>query len=279
MRVRIALWWVALCAALVGLSFFLVADFGLERTSLDPYAPLKTRTGAQMLALGLTDGIDRVLEAMRKLGSIGMHPDPAIWLSLATITALVVPLLLRMRPTPRTRAVLGAVTIAVLIPTAAAVLGMERTRAWKFAPGVWAWLGAITLLLASPWLRRRDQVVALQAWDARPAKPVGELGKLDNLSATLGDLVRETRAVRVSLDVLSGVDSETARLVWDWQHSVDHCAADDAALLAELGLSPDPAAAALTLEGRTDTERLLELDKALAGFENELRGYRSFGFR
>ncbi|MEM6996697.1 MAG: hypothetical protein AAF721_39700 [Myxococcota bacterium] len=279
MRVRVALWWVALCASIVGLCLFLTADFGVERTSWDAYAPLVSRTGAELLALGFSDGVQRLQTTVGEFGSADMYPDPPIWMMLATLSALLVPLLLRMRPTPRTRRILIGITAVVTLFSAGALLGMHRTPSWQFGMGIWAWLGAVVLLVAAPWLRRRDQLIALHAWETRPAKPTGPLGPLNNITAPLRSLVHETRAVRTSLDVLSGLDAETTRLVWDWQHAVAELPPDETALLSELGLASRSAIESLSLEGATDAERLLELDKALCGFEVVLGEYRSFGFR
>lgn len=272
MRLRVAWWWLVLFGAGSGLLWFLFAEAAVGYTG-------GARSGGALVAMGLADGFDQVTDMIDELGSLGLHPDPIIWLAIATITAVVVPALLRLRPTPRARRVLGIVTIAVLSMTLIAVLGMHQTHWWEFDPAISLWLLSVAGLCASPWLRRRDQLIALAAWEARPGKPGGPLGKLENLSPGLRDTAEQTRALRVSLDVLSGLDSDTLRLAWDWTNHVEQHTAEDAALLRELGLSADPIRGALGHEDRTDTETLLELDKALGAFENALIGYRSFGFR
>jgi len=272
MRLRVAWWWLVLIGAGSGLIWFLfsIAAVGYEEGA---------KSGGALIAIGLADCFDRATALIDALGSHGQHPDPPIWMAIATVTAVVVPALLRLRPTPRARRVLGVVTIAVLTTTGVALLGIRQTLWWNFDPAIVLWMLSVVGLCASPWLRRHDQLTALAAWEARPSKPGGPLGKLENLSPGLRDTAEQTRALRVSLDVLSGLDAETLRLAWDWTNHVEHHLAEDAALLNELGLSAAPIRNALGHEDRTDTEVLLELDKALGAFEKALVGYRSFGFR
>lgn len=282
MRFRVALWWVSLSGAIGGLLYFLASEVGLHAVA-PPYGSLRLEqhTGASLLVAGLADAIDRTLTAFSQIRL--QPPDPAIWLSIATLTACIVPLIFRLRPTRRARTVLAIVTAAVLLPTVAAVAGMEQTQAWRFGTPTWVWLGAIVLMCLSPWLRRQDQLAALAAWEARPGKPAETLGELHNIPDGLRQLAHQTRSLRASLDVLTGLDTDTLRLVWDWQERVRACRGDDAALLGELGLDTAPMQRALDREDERDdvgqTEALLELDKALGAFERGLLNYRSFGFR
>ena len=99
------------------------------------------------------------------------------------------------------------------------------------------------------------------------------------LSAPLRGLVRHTRSVRTSLDVLSGLDNGTMSLLADWQQRVEQCDPVDADLLSDLGLSSQAVLDIVCDDDKTQVEALLEIDKALAHFEGTLADYRAFGFR
>ena len=131
----------------------------------------------------------------------------------------------------------------------------------------------------SPWLRRRDLLDVVACWERRPHPPVGDLPALSQLPPVFADIVRETRAVRVSLDVLDGLDRDTRQLLWEWCRRLEDCTPDDVALLSTLGLGPAPVRAILDGEGVPGPLSLLQIDAALARVEETLLQYRSWAFR
>ena len=278
MRFRVALWWLALLGACLGLVVFLVSDVALGRSLFTGKLTGETMTGLDVLLLGLYETAERIEDAIPNVRH-GYYPDPEIWLSVSTVCALVVPLFLRLRPSPRTRRILGVLTIAVLFPTILATIGASRDVRQEFSPALFGWAGGVLLMCTVPWLRRHDQIVAMKAWDERPARPQGPLPKLEELSAPLRGLVRHTRSVRTSLDVLSGLDNGTMSLLADWQQRVEQCDPVDADLLSDLGLSSQAVLDIVCDDDKTQVEALLEIDKALAHFEGTLADYRAFGFR
>lgn len=131
----------------------------------------------------------------------------------------------------------------------------------------------------SPWLRRRDLLSLVEQWDRRPHPPTGDLPALGHVPPVFAELVRETRAVRVSFDVLAGLDRDARQLLWEWCRRVDACGPDDTKLLGDLGLGAASIREILDGDGGAGPMALHRVDAALARFEQTLVEYRSWGFR
>lgn len=278
MRFRVALWWLALVGACLGLVVFLFSEVSFGRSVFTGEPTGLNQTGWELLVLGLTEAYEELRQAMPEIRH-GYYPDPEIWLAVSTASALVIPLFLRLRPSARARRVLGVLTLVVFIPTLLAFIGAGRDVRSEFSPALMGWGGGVLLMMMVPWLRRHDQIVAVKAWEARPARPTGPLPKLEELPPSLRAVVRHTRSARTSLDVLSGLDGATMSLLADWQQRVETCGPDEASLLEDLGLGSQAVLDIVCDDDKTQVEALLEIDKALAHFERTLTDYRAFGFR
>ena len=209
-----------------------------------------------------------------------MRPHPDVWIGVGTAIVLFAPLALSRRPTRRSRALLLSLTVSMLFIAAFTTSGFLRFGD-KSQPerAYWVWIGSAALLCASPWLRRRDQLETLAAWNARPNAPDDDLPALPHLPANFAGLVEQTRAVRASLDVFSGLDGDTRQLLWEWCQRVETCSPEDEAVLADLGLGSEPVKAFTARDAAIGPDGLFVLDAALARFERTLLDYRSYGFR
>jgi hypothetical protein len=271
------LWRVCIAVAFVGLAYFFIADVLVMRPTDFP----SELTGGQILLDSFGDAWttswEFVGDMFDELGDlVQMQPHAETWIAVGTAVALVAPLALRNRPGPRARALLFAVCGIVLFVFVVVTTGFLRFGE-RSAPGLayWVWVGSIALLCASPWLRRRDQFELLALWERRPNPPREDLPSLQHMPAAFAVIVEQTRAVRVTFDVLDGLDHDTLQLLWEWCAHVDTCGPQEAALLAELGLGSAP----VRELAQAGPGALFGIDAALDRVERTLIDYRSYGFR
>jgi hypothetical protein len=274
------LWRVCLAVAVVGLAYFFIAD----ALVMHPKYPTEL-TGGEILREAWGDAWREtwsfLADAADELGDMmQMQPHAETWIAVGTAVALVAPLALRNRPSRRAHVMLLVVCGIVLFVFAVVTTGFLRFQE-RHAPGpaYWVWAGSIALLCASPWLRRRDQFELLALWERRPNPPREDLPPLKHMPAAFAVLVEQTRAVRVSLEVLTGLDHDARQLLWEWCAHVDKCGPQETALLAELGLGSAPVRELTEGLGPTGPSALFGIDAALARFERQLLDYRSYGFR
>ena len=271
MRTKVALWWLCVAFSGAGLLAFLFDDVFVTRQGV-------AVTGSQLLGDLVARAFDAMWHAAARIDLSRHVPDPEIWIGVGTLGVLAAPLALRGRPTTGSRRFMTVVTLLVGIALVASAWGVARELKAEPGRAFWVWAASLVSLCLSPWLRRRELLDVVACWDRRPHPPTGDLPALSQLPPVFADLVRETRAVRVSLDVLSGLDRDTRQLLWEWCRRVDDCTPDDIALLQTLGLRPAPVRAILDGDG-SGPLALHEIDAALARFERALLEYRSWAFR
>ena len=270
MRVRLALWWVSLAIAVAGLLWFLLNDVFVRGP--------RSLAGWEVVKLGALEVGEYLDEAWQAFKDTRGTPDVGVWMVAAIGFGLPALLLLRGRPSSRSKAAMVAISIGVAFAAVLAVLGVLANFKLTVEPPFFGWLAAVALLCATPFLRRRDQIEALRAWARRPHALKSNLpARLDNLPPALAHLTHETRRVRVSLDPLNALDNDTRRLLWDWSNLVEDCAPDDAALLQELGITKAPVEK--IMETGEGAMAVVDLDATLAHIERTLVDYRSYGFR
>lgn len=272
MQSRVTLWWVCVAFSGVGLLAFLLGDVLVTREGVGV-------TGYALLSELMARAFDTAWDAVRRIDVSRYVPDPEIWIGVGTLTVLGAPLALRGRPTTGLRRLMLLLTLGVVVALAATSWGLSRELSFRLGSAYWVWAASLVLLCLSPWLRRRDQLDVIACWERRPHPPNGDLPALASLPPEFAALVRETRAVRVSLDVLTGLDREARQLSWEWCRRLDDCAPADVALLQTLGLDAAPVRAILDGDAGTGPLALHQLDAALARFERALLEYRSWAFR
>lgn len=272
------LWRATLALAFVGLAYFVLGDVLV----MHPTALPSDVTGGQILLEALGDAFSStrkvVGDAFEDLGDlVQMQPHAESWIAVGTAVALVALLGMRTRPGPRARVLLfvacGIVLFVFVVVTTGFLRFGERS-APSFA--YWIWCGSIALLCASPWLRRRDQFELLALWERRPNPPREDLPSLQHMPAAFAVLVEQTRAVRVTLDPIAGLDRDAVQLLWEWCAHVDTLGPEQGALLRDLGLGSAPVR---ELVGGARTSGVFDIDAALARVERTLIDYRSYAFR
>jgi hypothetical protein len=274
-------WWACLVLGLVGVVYFLVFDVIAGDSDSEPMTGLAIVAQVwddAWFAIGRSLG--DLLREFARLRLAHVRPHPDVWIGAGTAIMLLAPLALRSRPSPRSRALLVLVSACMAFVAAFTTWGFLRFgHRGDPGPAYWIWLAAAALVCASPWLRRRDQFTMLAAWNERPDVPDDDLPELQHLPVGFAGLVEQTRALRVSLDVLTGLDSDTRQLLWEWCQRVDTCDADRAALLTELGLSSEPIRTVTAGAAGSRPDAMFVIDAALARFERTLLEYRSYAFR
>jgi hypothetical protein len=283
LALRTSLWRACLALSLAGLVYFLVTDVVVVH---DPWRR-PTLTGWDIVVGAwrelwgaLARAWGDVERALGRIDLTTLRPRQEVWIGAGTSIGLVALLALRHRPTARARRLLLLVCGLTAFVVAISISGFVRFSHHSTpSPAFWVWLASVALVCTGPWLLRRDQFATLAAWERRPSRPVDELPPMAHIPQGFADLVRQARAVRVSLDVLAGLDRDTRQLLWEFCARVDTCGTEEAALLRELGLGSEPLRAVMDGEHAATPVALFEVDAALARFERALLDYRSYAFR